>query len=422
MQILIVVLAVLIVTRLFGELSVRIGQPALLGEIVSGIALGLAIGWYTDASPLLEYYAAPQRAEVLQLSESLIFVTLTDLGMFFLMLHGGLELRASDLAAVSWRAFVVALGGLLLPLVTGFALAWAFIPDSGLKLAQCLFVGTALAITAVPVSIKVLMDLGKLESTVGSIIVSAAVFDDVLSLLLLSVLTAVLETGSLPDAGGMLALGGRIAVFFAITIAIGRYVFPYFGRLLSLLRTAEYEFTALIVLAMLFAVLAEALGLHFIVGAFLAGLYFEKRTAGAPTYNDVESKIAGVTTGFLAPLFFASIGLSLDLSAVTAVPWFLTLLILCAVFAKLAGAGIPAYAVGLSKRDAVAVGVGMSGRGAVELIVAGIALRAGLFEPSDPASPVIENLFSAVVIVAIVTTLAVPILLRWVFRGQTKDG
>jgi Kef-type K+ transport system membrane component KefB len=422
MEILIVALALLVITRFFGEVAVRFGQPALVGEIISGIVLGLGIGWYTDISPLLEYYAGPQQPEVLQLTESTIFIALTDLGMFFLMLHGGLELRASDLAAASWRAFLVALGGLLLPLASGFGLSWIFLPESEIKVAQCLFVGTALAITAVPVTIKVLMDLGKLKTAMGSIIVSAAVFDDVLSLLLLSVLTSVLDTGSLPDLRGLLLLGGRIALFAVITIGIGYYLFPVVGRRLGRMRTAEFEFTALVVVAMTFAVLAELLGLHFVVGAFLAGLFFEKRTAGAPTYANVERKVSGITTGFLAPLFFASIGLSLDLGAVTTIPLFLVLLILCAMFAKLLGAGLPAYALGFSKRDAAAVGVGMSGRGAVELIVAGIALRAGLFEQPDPPHPIVENLFSAIVIVAIVTTLAVPILLKLVFRGRRDQG
>lgn len=106
----------------------------------------------------------------------------------------------------------------------------------------------------------------------------------------------------------------------------------------------------------------------------------------------------------------------------TTIPVFLVLLILCAMFAKLLGAGLPAYALGFSKRDAAAVGVGMSGRGAVELIVAGIALRAGLFEQPDPPHPIVDNLFSAIVIVAIVATLAVPILLKLVFRDRRVQG
>jgi Kef-type K+ transport system membrane component KefB len=421
MEILVALLVVLVVTRAFGEIAIRLGQPALVGELISGIALGLALRQYTDASPLLDYYSSPAQPAVFHLADDPVFVALTDLGIFFLMLHGGIELRAGDLAKASWRALLVAVCGLVLPLAIGFGIGWGFLPKSEFKVAQCLFVGTALAITAVPVTIRVLMDLGKLDSAAGSIIVSAAIFDDILSLLLLAILTAVIDQGQFPDAAGMAALAGNIVLFFAATVLIGRFAFPSVGRILRRFETSEFEFTALVVVALAFAVLAELMGLHFILGAFIAGLFFENRVAGSATYDDVQRKVSAVTMGFLAPLFFASIGLHLDLSAVTTVPVFLTLLIACAFLSKLVGAGVPAYWTGLSKRDALAVGVGMSGRGAVELIIAGIALRAGLFSQPDPAPPVIANMFSAVVIVAIVTTVAVPVLLKFVFDSVDDE-
>lgn len=387
MEILVALLVVLVVTRAFGEVAVRLGQPALVGELISGIALGIAFKQYTDISPMLDYYSAPARPAVFDLAGNPVFLALTDLGIFFLMLHGGIELRAGELAKASWKAFLVALGGLVLPLALGFAICWLWLPQSEYKVPQCLFVGTALAITAVPVTIRVLMDLEKLDSAPGSIIVSAAIFDDILSLLLLAVLTAVIEQGQFPDALGMAILSGKIVLFFVVTVIVGRFLFPIVGRFLRRFETAEFEFTALVVVALAFAVLAEVLGLHFILGAFIAGLFFEKHVAGSETYDDVQRKVSAVTTGFLAPLFFASIGLNLDLGAVTSIPLFLGLLVACAFLSKLIGAGLPAYWLGLSKRDALAVGIGMSGRGAVELIIAGIALRAGLFSEPDPPPP-----------------------------------
>lgn len=422
MELLVSLLIVLLVTRVFGELAVAMGQPPLVGELISGVALGLAIKQYTDPSPLLDYYATPAQPVVFHLAEDPIFVALTDLGIFFLMLHGGIELRASDLAKASWPAFLVALCGLVLPLAAGGWLAWVFFPESEMKVAQCLFVGTALAITAVPVTIRVLMDLGKLNSAPGSIIVSAAIFDDILSLVVLAILTAVIDSGQFPEPMGLAIIFGKIAAFFGITLFIGRYAMPYLSRFVRWRRTAELDFTALVVVALAFAVLAEWLGLHFILGAFIAGLFFERQVAGSKSYEDVHRKVSAITTGFLAPLFFASIGLHLDLAAVGSVPLFLALLIACAFFTKLIGAGLPAYWLGLSKRDALAVGVGMSGRGAVELIVAGIALEAGLFTIPDPPPTIITNLFSSVVIVAIVTTVAVPILLKLVFRGVDDEA
>ena len=185
----------------------------------------------------------------------------------------------------------------------------------------------------------------------------------------------------------------------------------------------EFEFSMLLIVAMGFALLAEALGMHFILGAFIAGLFFSRRAMETRVYENVQQKVSAITTGFLAPIFFASIGLHLDMAAVTAVPIYLSVLLLIAFLGKLLGAGLPALWMGFSRREALAVGTAMSARGAVELIVAGIALRAGLFLQPQPPPPVIQYMFSSIVIVAIVTTLAVPVLLRPMIgrRAEAED-
>jgi Kef-type K+ transport system membrane component KefB len=243
-------------------------------------------------------------------------------------------------------------------------------------------------------------------------VTSAAVYDNVLSLILLAVLTAVIRTGGLPGLFETALLLLKITVFFAVTILAGRYLLPWLGRRLERFALDEFEFSMLIIVAMAFALLAETLGMHFILGAFIAGLFFSRRAIATHVYEDVQRKVSAVTTGFLAPIFFASIGLHLDLGAMTAVPGFLSLLLVIAFGGKLVGAGLPAWWMGLSRRDALAMGTAMSARGAVELIVADIALRAGLFQLPEPPPPIIEHMFSSIVIVAVVTTLAVPLLLR----------
>ena len=147
----------------------------------------------------------------------------------------------------------------------------------------------------------------------------------------------------------------------------------------------------------------------------MAGVFFGRKTIDDRTYESVRSKVSGMTFGFLAPIFFASIGLNLSLDALTEIPAFLFLLVAAAFVGKLAGSGLAAYAFGMSRVDAAAVGIGMSARGAVELVIADIALEAGIFSLPGIDSPVLANLFSAVVIMAILTTVATPVLLKRVY-------
>jgi Kef-type K+ transport system membrane component KefB len=195
------------------------------------------------------------------------------------------------------------------------------------------------------------------------------------------------------------------------------FILPRLEKLLKISMTEEFEFSLLLVVALAFAVFAEVLQLHFILGAFTAGLFFTRRTLNSQIFEGVKNRASGITTGFLAPIFFASIGMRLDLSAAKTMPLFLFLLVVFAVIGKLLGAGLPALWMTRSLQKALIIGTAMNARGAVGLIIADIALRQGLF--SHPASPpaVVASLFSAIVIMAIVTTLFTPIVLRWIISG-----
>ncbi len=411
MEIFYVLLILLVITRTFGEIAVRLGQPALVGELLSGIILGAMIKLSPASFPVMA-----------AITENEVFTAIANLGIFFLMLMAGIEIHPKEIAERSKGALVIAMGGLIIPLIVGFAIGWFFLPQSDFRLTQMLFIGTALAITAVPVAAKVLMDLGVLNSTAGKMIISAAIVDDILGLLLLAVLTAMIRTGEMPHLSGILFLSGKILLFLVIVTIIGRFVLSRLERVFHNSMSEEFEFSILLVVAFGFAVLAEALHMHFILGAFAAGLFFTKRTMDPKVFKGVQARISGITTGFLAPLFFASIGLHLDVAAFTNIPVFLLILIVAAVACKLLGAGLPAYWMGLSGRDALIVGTGMSGRGAVELIIADIALRAGLFAQPDPAPAIVANLFSAIVIMAVVTTLITPIGLRMLISRESKQA
>jgi Kef-type K+ transport system membrane component KefB len=409
MEILYVLLVLLVATRALGELAVRLGQPALVGELLAGVLLGVVVVHHSAAFPILA-----------ELPENPVFASLTDLGIFFLMLMAGLELRPAKLAEAPGRAVFVAIGGLSLPLVLGLGLGWGMLPPSELRAPQSLFLGVALAITAVPVSVGVLLSLGRLDTPVGRMIVSAAIVDDILSLLLLALLTAVLQSGSVPDLGALLVIIGKVGLFFAVAAPAGRFLFPWIGRKVAAFHAEEFEFSFLILAGMAYAVLAEALGIHFLIGAFLAGLFFVRRTIDEETYEDVLRKVNALTQGFFAPVFFASIGLHLDAGALLETPLFVGALVLVASAGKLLGAGGPARLAGMSRRDSLAVGIGMNARGAVELIVADVAFRAGLFTLPEPPHPIVASLYSAVVITAIITTLATPIGLGWLYGAHRR--
>jgi Kef-type K+ transport system membrane component KefB len=383
----------------------------MTGELVAGVLLGILVHQNTDWFPVFS-----------QLGDNEVFTAVTDLAVLFIMLAAGVEMRPSDLTKSSGRSLAVAAGGMALPLGLGIGVGLLFVPASEYRLAQVVFLGTALAVTAVPVAVKILMDLDMLKSRSGKLMVSAAIFDDVLSLMLLAVLTALIETGAAPDLAGIGMIVLNVVLFFGITTLCGAYVLPLIFKLVRRWWIEELEFSVLLIVALAFAVLAEMLHLHFILGAFVAGLFFSRRDLDDRVYFDVEKKVNGISTGFLAPLFFASIGLHLDISAFQNAPVFLTLLLIVAVVGKLAGAGIPARLFGLSWRESAVVGSGMSARGAVELVIADIALRAGLFSKPEPVPAVISNLFSAVVIMAIVTTLLAPILMRMFLKEELNNA
>jgi len=405
MELFYILLVLLITARGFAEVAARLGQPELLGEIIAGISLGLIIHAQGDAFPILS-----------ELDSNEVFTAITDLGIFFLMLLGGIELQPKDMAKASTGGAVIGIGGIVLPFLLALIFGYYIFPQSEYKSAQIIFLGTALSVTAVPVAIKVLMDMDKLASNAGRMIISAAVIDDVVSLVLLAVLTAVIRTGSLPTGADLGMLGVQVALFFVITSVIGHFVFPKLGNLLQKTHADEIEMSMLLTTAFAYALLAESLGMHFILGAFQAGLFFRRRTIDKQTYHNIQQKIKGVTNGFLAPVFFVSVGLHLDISALKIIPGTVVVLIAIASIGKVVGAGVAARVWGFDRYNASAVGIAMNARGAVELIIADIALRAGVFAHPSPLPPIIEYLFSAVVIMAVVTTVATPPLLRLAFR------
>jgi Kef-type K+ transport system membrane component KefB len=394
-------LVLLLLARAFGEGAERLGQQSSVGELIAGVALATVLALFGGALPVLG-----------DMVDSEVLATVADLGIFFLVLLAGIEMEPAEIARSSRGAFAIALGGMILPLAGGIGLGWLVLPESELKPALALVVGVSMAITAIPATAKVFSEFGLLHTPLGEMVISAAVFDDVFGLFLLAVVTAFVQTGQVPDPWVLVWLLAKMAAFFAITIALGVHLYPRISRRLRQMEADALELSAMVALGLGYGWLAEFLGMHWIMGAFMAGLYFEESRVGQQAYEDLKLIVSVLTAGLLGPMFFAWIGLQVDLAAVAAIPGIVLALIVVAFLGKLVGAGLPALWIGLDRREALTVGIGMSARGAIELVVLSIVLEAGLFAQADAAEPVTAHLFSALVIMAMVTTLLAPIALR----------
>jgi Kef-type K+ transport system membrane component KefB len=405
--ILLTLLGLLVAARAGGWASARLLQTSSAGELSAGIVLAAFLALIGDG------WLEPAMSEVKP-----VLHLISDVGILFILLLAGVEMKPKEIAAHSAGSFVVAIGGVVVPMALGTALAWWYLPDSASKPALTFLIGVAMSITAVAATVKILDDFGVMHGRIGEIVISAAIFDDVIGLILLAVLTALIQTGHMPDLTSLFWLLAKVGVFFAVTGIAGVHVYPRLRQHLGAIDLAAVEFSILMLVTLAYCAFAELLGMHWILGAFMAGLYFEPWRVGAMAYNEIKLLLAGVTNGFLGPLFFVAIGLNVDLTAVTSAPLFLVLLIACAFFGKLVGAGGAALVMGGSLREATAIGIGMSARGEVELVVMSIAYEAGLFRNGTLGG----QIFSSLILMAVATTILSPLLLRAVIRRAAPGG
>jgi len=409
MELLLVILVILVLARLAGVLMEKIGQTAILGELLAGVVLGVLVTSFPTLFP-----------QFVDIGEDDIFKAVTDLGIFFLMFMVGMEIRLEQLAKAAKGGVLVAIGGVLVPMALGYSLGWLWLPESEHKFAQSFFLGTALSITSIAISMRILMDMRQLRTKLGHTIISAAVIDDIVGLGLLAVLVSILESGSTPSGVQIALLSAKILGFFLAAILIGKFVIPRIGARLHRVKTTELQFTVALAIALIFAVASGYLGMHFIIGAFMAGLLIREGTFGAKVVRDIQEKVSAIALGFLGPIFFASIGLGLDLSALGLALPFTLVLLMVALVSKIIGCGLPARLLKFSYKESLAIGSGMMARGEVGLIVASLALAAGLFDIATPTKPIVTALFSSVVVAIIVSTVLAPFGLKFFLKPKPE--
>ncbi len=381
-QILLQLFAILLAAKVGNEIFRRLGQPTVVGEILGGVVAGPAVLGVYQVNLETELFA--------------------EIGVVLLLFQVGVETRLHDLLRVGVTALAVAIMGVVLPFGAGFLAAEL----AGGDLAQAVFLAAALTATSVGITSNVLRDLGGLHTKGGRIILGAAIVDDVLAIMILSVATGVAAGSVSPErVAGLIA----VAVLFIVVVLIGGT--RILRRRRSLLTEPEFAETPLLPGMMLMlglAALAAVIGLAAIIGAFLAGMVVGESSER----HALEAEVAPVAA-FFTPFFFGFIGAQVDLAGLASVDAVLVLLgvTALAVASKFIGAYVGAFTTGHWR--AVLVGWGMVPRGEVGIVVAGLGLSAAAIDP---------QIYSVVVGMAILTTLIVPPLLPALMRRAEPDA
>ena len=315
------------------------------------------------------------------------------MGVIILMFIAGLETDVNSLRQVGKASFLAASGGVILPLLGGYALGTFF----GMPAPHALFLGAVLTATSVSVSAQTLRELGKLRTNEGATTISAAIIDDVLGVV---VFAAVM---SLNSGGNLLLTIGRMAIFLPVAWFAGNWLMPRIVKLERHLKHPEATLAAIVALLLVYSWAAEALGsVATITGAYILGAVVNRHVSHR---HPVHSGAATLGYGFFIPVFFVNIGLQAHLEGLTAAPLMTVALIIFAILSKVIGCGVGARVGGLSGNSALQVGVGMISRGEVALVIAGAGLAGGLLD---------RTAFSIMIVVTLATTLVTPPLLRLV--------
>jgi Kef-type K+ transport system membrane component KefB len=366
--------------KLLGEIFERVRQPAVIGEVLAGLLLGPYLLGVVPHSPIYEGIA--------------------EIGVIFLLFTVGLETKPSDIMTVGVIASKVGLLGIILPFVLGFGL----IAYLGHPTLEALFIGTALVATSVGITARVLGDMGLIQELESRIILGAAVIDDIIGMILLAIVSGLGE-GALSWI--RIAVVAIEAIGFTLFLAlVGTRVINRYGKSIEKIRTPHAPLVFSILICLGLSALSSAIGMAAIIGAFMAGMVLAEFSEG---YHLVEK--AEAIYAFLVPFFFFVMGSHINVAVMA--DWEILLLALAitvlAVAGKLLGCGLGAWSLG--RAAAIIIGVGMVPRGEVGIIVAMLGLR---------LHAIPESMYALVIFMSVMTTLAVPPVLRLLFRDRLQ--
>lgn len=375
---------ILLVTTLLGQLFARFNMPAVIGQLLSGIVLGPAILGLVKPNEIVSLFS--------------------EFGVILLMFLAGLESDLNLLKKYFKLSFTVATVGVILPVVFMGLASMAF----GMKFLEALFIGIVFAATSVSISVVVLQEANQLHTRAGSAILGAAVVDDILAVIVLSLFTTFSHEGGKSGLTNNFFINLVIeAVYFVAVWIIFKFIAPYFMKAAEKVEVNYSVVIGSLVLALAMAWAADFVGLSAVVGAFFGGLAIRQ----TPQYHEVESSVSIIGYSIFIPVFFADIGLSMTFASLVKDIWFILAMTVLALLSKFWAGKYSSEAFGFSKEEGNIVGAGMISRGEVALIVAQIGINHHLFP---------EDIYSSLILVIIVTTVLSPFILNYFIKKQVQ--
>ncbi len=406
MEPIILLLVLLVAARVAGEVAQRLGQPAIIGELLAGIILGPTLLGFLDPLNM-----SPED------SVKIVLDVISTLAIFFVVFYAGLEMSVKDLgSAITGKGLYFAIGSFLVAFLTGYATGFYFLHDH----VGASFLGLCVAITALPVNIKLLTDLGRLHTKTGHAIVGTAMVQDIISITVLSIIIGLnVKLGSATPFAIFLMLL-KIAVFLMLIFTLERafhlkngWLAGKFTAWMTKIKSKEGQFSIAVIVAMYFAVIAEFLGLSYIIGAFYGGLIFSKVIVGEMNFAAIKRGTSGIAMGFFAPIFICYIGLMFNLRELLPIIGMFLVVLAVAVMSMFGGGYLGARMAGYTDKEAAIIGVGINTRGMMEMVVALIGYEYGFID---------KNFFSILVGLALVTTLVTPTVLKRLYAKLPEEG
>ena len=385
-------LILIVAARLLGQIFRRFNQPAIVGEMLAGVILGPSL------LHLIEAYAA--------------LSGIAEFAVFLIVLSAGLEMNFKEIIdSLRGKGVVIAILGFVIPLTGGILVGAAF----GLDVMRTVFLGLCVSITALPVTVSILQSFDLLDSDIARYSVATAIFNDIAALLALGVILNLPEQKSLQAVGlSILNASWKLVVLCIFIIGFSWLIQKLIDKGIHLERASEKLvelignealFGILLLFVLIFGSVSAALGFHFVIGAFFGALLIDRKFFLASRYHELDLTLRSITGGFLAPVFFAYLGLEFDIGVIESF-WFVGVVLLVSIGTKIFAGWLGGRILRLSQSESLGIGIILNGRGVMELVIASIAYERGFIG---------QDLFSVLVLMGVVTTMLTPFLFRkWI--------